>query len=66
MDKEEFEKCRNDVVYFVEKYMGFELTPTQKVILKAHQKGQRTYFRGMRHGKRVVYEAMKKFDEIFK
>ena len=35
----DFEKVKSDIVYFVEKVLGFELMHWQKVLLKEFEKG---------------------------
>jgi spore cortex formation protein SpoVR/YcgB (stage V sporulation) len=40
LDKNELEKCKKDIVYFVEKYLGYELREWQKEMFKRLQKGE--------------------------
>lgn len=57
MSNIEFEKCRNDIVYFIERYLGHKLTTWQKMALKLYQtKGGQLYLVGQRYGKRILYQ----------
>lgn len=58
MNEDEIKKCKEDVVYFTEKYLGLKLIPWQKLYLKAFQKEQDIEIMGKRAGKKVLYESM--------
>ena len=36
--KSELNKCKNDIVYFTEKYLGIELMQWQKILLRNYYK----------------------------
>lgn len=58
MDQTELEKCKNDIVYFAEKYLGAELTAWQKQVLKFYQTNTGGIYLGLRHGKRMLNHAI--------
>lgn len=64
MEQTELEKCRNDMVYFAEKYLGAELKPWQKTYLKILQQNKHIIFYGVRDGKNMISEICRKHDEL--
>ena len=66
MNQTELEKCKNDPVYFAEKYLGAELKQWQKIYLKIIHKHSGLYFSSRQYGRLMLYDLRKKYHEIFK
>jgi hypothetical protein len=64
VDQIELEKCESDVVYFCEKYLGYELLPWQKTYLRMYQKGNYVYFAGVRNGRTTIRSIFHKYDQM--
>jgi hypothetical protein len=67
MDQTELQKCKDDIVYFAEKYYGVELTAWQKKILKMYQSnGGILYLAGLRHGRQMLYHTIHEYRNLDK
>lgn len=67
MDQVELDKCKNDMIYFAEKYLGLELTKWQKLYLKCWQNEKFVFIFGGRQARRLMTEdIIKKHSGIFK
>lgn len=66
MNEDELNKCKNDPVYFVEKYLGFELLTWQKVYLKLYQSKVNFIWAGKRNGKRMLEDVIQRYEKVFK
>jgi hypothetical protein len=64
LEQTELEKCKSDVVYFGEKYLGIELLPWQKTYLRLLQKGNKVCFIGSRYGKSMMYDIKKRYEQL--
>lgn len=64
MDQTELDKCKSDVVYFGEKYLGLELKEWQKAYLRLMQKGNKFWFIGSRCGKKMIHDVWKKYNQL--
>lgn len=60
----ELEKCKNDPVYFAEKYLGLELLQWQKAYLKLINKYKHVCFVGNRNGRMMLEDIMRKYNEL--
>lgn len=59
MNQPEIDKCKNDIVYFAEKYLGHELTTWQKTVLRFyHTKPGGMILFGQGYGKRMLHHAI--------
>jgi hypothetical protein len=63
---DELERCRNDIVYFAEKYLGYELLDWQKEALDRYLKGERIHLMGYRSGKKVLADTIERYNYKFK
>lgn len=68
MIENEMERCERDIVYFAEKYLGYELRDWQREVLKRYQNGDSLHlsFINKRSDKMMVLNSMKKYGELFR
>jgi spore cortex formation protein SpoVR/YcgB (stage V sporulation) len=66
MNQIELEKCKNDIIYFVEKYMNIELLDWQKNVLTHYNNGEIIFTGGQRSGKNIVIDSIRKHKELFR
>lgn len=67
--QEEIQKCKDDIVYFVETYVKPEikLTNFQKELLRAHSRGERVVaYSGRNYGMVFIFESGIRHDEFKK
>lgn len=65
MEQSELHKCKNDIVYFAEKYLGHELTPWQKTVLRFYQtKPGGMILLGQRYGRRILHHAITEHEKL--
>lgn len=64
MNQSELNKCKSDIVYFAEKYLGLELLQWQKELLTHYNNGE-IIFTGQRFGKNMVIDTIKKHKELY-
>lgn len=60
LSKTEIQKCREDAVYFVEKYLGCNYYPWQKTYLRLLHKNKNAYSTIVKYGRLIQYGIMKK------
>jgi len=64
--QQEIEKCKSDIVYFIETYITPEikLTDFQKEVLKAHQEGKEVHLINTRSGKQMLIDSLQRQKEL--
>jgi hypothetical protein len=64
MNQTELEKCKNDIVYFAENFLGLELLPWQRELLHHYNNGE-VIFGGRIYGKNLILDTIKKHRSMF-
>lgn len=64
MNEDEIKKCKNDIVYFVEEYLGIRLMVWQKAYLRAFQHKQELQWCGKGRGKKVLYDSIASYKKF--
>ncbi|POD46267.1 hypothetical protein BKM15_25855 [Pseudomonas syringae pv. syringae] len=57
-------KAKNDIVYFAENALGYELLDWQKDLLLKYQQGEMIFNFGHRYGKNLVIETIKAHEKF--
>lgn len=60
----DFEKAKNDVVYFAENALGFKLQDWQIDLLRKYEQGEIIWFGGHRYGKNIVKETIREHQKL--
>jgi len=64
MNEDEVKKCKDDTVYFIEKYLGVRLTPWQKLYLKAFPNEKYIRAMGRTTGKKILYDSIIAYEKL--
>jgi spore cortex formation protein SpoVR/YcgB (stage V sporulation) len=65
MIQNETGKCKEDIVYFAEKYLGVELLDWQRELLEYCQDNKQVYFAGVRSGRNIAHEIIREHQILF-
>lgn len=64
MNQSESDKCRDDIIYFAEKYLGLNLLNWQRELLNHYNKGEIIFTGGYRSGKNMVVDIIRKHKKL--